>query len=410
MTLHDYESRVFGLAFLAMMAVGSLLMALRVGVAAEREYRRAREHAGAWTAWRAAARTAQHFHRYEYELKDVVVPKLNFISTAVHHLYTGYLIATGRRVIPADTAAKVVVRGPDDFLYYLNGFAKNPQDEAALFSAVHSLAQKRGVPMLQVVIPTKQLNEKAVVGNFIDLACDENYAAFLHDTARHGVPRVNCAAIFRGLGVPRESLFYRTDHHWTPYGALNAVHATLTLLRQTSVSGWHPADFSVSDDFVWAESAADMMGVQGLRLGRYWSVLDRERYGAPRHSPNYRLELWRANGAVSAECGDFASVISHCDRSNCRASFFRGSDYPKISLVNDSVPDGAVLVIQDSFGRSFSGYLSLFVQQMIILDPRFYQLEDMLAVAAAHEFDAILYVRSEFTLGMIGTQRDSLQP
>lgn len=405
MKIRTIENRLFALLFLGILAIGTGLMVLRLGTSTLQTYRESPKR-GARALFAAGAVTTRKFHNFESELKNFHLPAVNFIRTAVYHLYTGYLFGTGRIIVPADMPHNIVVRGPENFLYYLNGFAQKPLEENRLFDGVHAIAAQQNAWFLQILIPTKQLNYKTELRNFLDLNCDANYDAFLKYTDRADVNRLDCAKIFRQLTVPRDEIFFRTDHHWTPYAALHAVQATVEKARAAQLPNWNPRTFSVENDFEQKHSRArNMLGFQGIRVGRHWSTLDHKSLCEPNFDSYYTVTLEIPGSAPHCETGDFKHAITHDQYYMGNGAFFDNKDYPSVTLVNDRVPDGNILVVQDSFGRPFSAYLSLFAHRVTALDPRYGTLEHFLERVASEKFDAIIYLRSELTLGLIDSRQ-----
>lgn len=162
-----------------------------------------------------------------------------------------------------------------------------------------------------------------------------------------------------------DQLFYRSDHHWTSYGAFLAYS-------------------------LWAESRGGTVELSDYQvetvtenfLGALYSkVLDP---GCPEDSiqlylkagePAYTLSL---NYGKSS--GDSLYDMEKLDEKD-KYLVFQGGNYPEMSIVTENKNGQHLLILKDSFANSFLPFLISDYESIHVIDPRYFNrdLEEYMA-------------------------------
>ncbi len=157
-----------------------------------------------------------------------------------------------------------------------------------------------------------------------------------------------------------DSLYFKTDHHWTTDGAYEAYK------KYMSISGGETVSRS---DFTRCENG-DFYG--SLYLKAKSQLTDQEKdtifYYDVTEKNEFELKM-RAEDNVT-EYGVGSPMF---DLTKDNYLVFFGSDHPFMEITNKSNPDGkTVLVIKDSYANAFLPWLSASCGKVIVIDPRSY--------------------------------------
>jgi len=174
-----------------------------------------------------------------------------------------------------------------------------------------------------------------------------------------------------------ESLYYRTDHHWTSRGARKAAAFYLQVKNR---------------DFL-PESAWTVTEVSGF-CGSTWSR------AALWLTPAEKLELWDSGTAFTVSNRDQPETEheglfypEHLEESDKYPVFLDGN-HSLVRIRNHSPEaSGKILVIRDSFASCFGCFLAEAYEETVLVDLRYYRLPVSDLLKEEH-FDEVLILYS----------------
>ena len=152
-------------------------------------------------------------------------------------------------------------------------------------------------------------------------------------------------------------LFYRTDHHWTTYGAYFAYRR---YCEENNITALEIEDFHielVSDDF----------------LGTLYSKVF---YGANDKDTIYSFQLENSNFTVEY-LDKITNSLYNEDylTKKDKYSYFLDNNHPFIKITNHNVNNGKeLLIIKDSYANSFIPILANHYEKIHVIDPRYYNM------------------------------------
>ena len=179
------------------------------------------------------------------------------------------------------------------------------------------------------------------------------------------------------------SLHYRTDHHWTIETAFWAHAKTIEKLNAEYHLDLDPDEthrnIQSYDKFFHPLS---FLGSTGKQIGRYYAGVDDFSYYLPRFDTQIDISIIRKDGLYDETSGTFfdAIVDTHSIQdptplgrriSRNRYAVYFGDDHPLVQVFN-AQGNRRVLMIQDSHGLPFSAFLALSVQEIDIIDLRYF--------------------------------------
>ncbi len=171
-----------------------------------------------------------------------------------------------------------------------------------------------------------------------------------------------------------EELYYRTDHHWTTFGAYCAYRS---LGEALSYVPYERSDFT--------ETA-----VPGAFYGTYWSG------SGMKWVPGDTLTLFRYEGdgdftTVSMSEGTFDGfyVEKYFETKDKYAGFFGSNNGLVTVRKNGSEDRPRLLVVKDSFAHSIAPFLARHYD-LDLLDLRYYKLSTVKTLCEQNGYDAVL--------------------
>ena len=164
-------------------------------------------------------------------------------------------------------------------------------------------------------------------------------------------------------------IYYRTDHHWTTYGAYLAYEKYMKSIGETPIS---------------------IKEMQGIELdGFYGTYFSKAK---PFNVPGDELTYYEMNNRDMVVDGkEFESMydLSKSDIRDKYSLFLNGNNGLTI-IKNKELNNGKkILVLKDSFGNSFAPFLTANFEEVHLVDLRHYQ-QFMSIYTKQNEFDEIL--------------------
>lgn len=170
----------------------------------------------------------------------------------------------------------------------------------------------------------------------------------------HDISFVDLNSLF---GLHRaESLYYKTDHHWTTYGAFLAYCAWCEMNGQ-----------SVDRDAFEIETVTEEFQgtLHSKVLGTHCAFDKIELYKRKNEAP-YRVEY--NFGKTQSDSVYDLERLSQKDK----YQVFFGGNYPEITIKTAQANNRHLLVIKDSFANAFVPFLLNDYETIHIIDPRYY--------------------------------------
>ncbi len=197
-------------------------------------------------------------------------------------------------------------------------------------------------------------------------------------------------------GFDWDTLFFKTDHHWTPKTGLWASGVIMDHLRDYY-------DFTVDDSHYDYDNYTStvykqwLLGTMARRTGKYYAGLDDIEILEPTFDTNLTFYAEGDNGVDERE-GDFMESMYCWDNMAEKASFdlptyevYYGKDYAysKIeNLMTDS--DKKILFIGESFRAVLLPFMSLDAKEIVSVDLRRYKDQTVLELCEEYQPDIVI--------------------
>lgn len=234
--------------------------------------------------------------------------------------------------------------------------------------AINAFSQTVGKKVDLMIVPSAGWAVQDQVDGISDPYLDESYIDQLHAMAADQVDAMDILSMYAEDDL--QKLYYKTDHHWTSYGAYKAYEA----YAQKKGVSYRPAEeFSVQT----------VPGFKGSTYSRsaLWLTEGEE------------LQMWQGSDSLivtNAEASQEHAGVFYLERleeADKYTVFLDGNH----SLVRVENPDaeGKLLVIRDSYANCLGGFLAESYGTVVLADLRYYK-DSLSELCEREAFDHIL--------------------
>lgn len=254
--------------------------------------------------------------------------------------------------------------------------------------------EERGVPFLYVNLLFKVDEEDKQLPPGVEDYSNENADSFLALLDAAGVDNLDLRKLEKAEGLDHYSLFFGTDHHWTPETGLWASHRIAQALGERDPD--LAVDLSLLDPANYDKEVLEgvFLGSHGRRVGTWYAGLDDLSILAPRFATRLRFSV-PSEGLVREgsfeETMLFPEKLTDGDLMNSsRYDVYCGGQYDLLRVENLLGGNGKrLLVLQDSFSLVVIPFLSLGCESVDYLDLRLWD-GDLLAYVEETKPDMVV--------------------
>lgn len=176
-----------------------------------------------------------------------------------------------------------------------------------------------------------------------------------------------------------EYIYYRTDHHWTSFGAFTAYQSAANSLGFTAYG---------FDNFNIETASSDFRGTLYSRTLDDGITPDiMEYYTLRRNEPNVKMTCM--NGTEVKEY-DSLYVREYLEKKD-KYSSFTGSNVPIVTIETDVDNDKSLLIIKDSYAHALVPFLSKHYSKITMVDMRYINV-DLNRIIDLKEYKQVLFM------------------
>lgn len=250
---------------------------------------------------------------------------------------------------------------------------KNESTYLANAKAVEQFAQRHSGKVSFLLSPSASVVYKDNLPIGVPLADENSYLDEIFSITQSSAQNIDLRQVFDQH--KDEYIFYRTDHHWTTYGAYLAYEEFCRL------QGLTPFDLSAHQ----AVEIPDFYGTSYSR-SRLWNTVPDVLTYYPLDNP-MTIEVTGELKDTSSFNGDIYNTSALTTRDKYSAFLWGNNGYSTI----EGNGTGSILVVKDSYGNSFAPFLTANYEKIGIIDLRYWpsNLEEL-----AEEYDHILILHN----------------
>ena len=182
-----------------------------------------------------------------------------------------------------------------------------------------------------------------------------------------------------------EQIYYRTDHHWTSFGAFEAAN---TFLHAAGRPALQRDDFTV-------ETVPGFYGTIYSKLALWGKSPDTMELW---HIPDARFSVTVLDlGKDEAKKSDDVFFRAHLDAYDMYPVYLDGN-HSFTRIVNENAPEGTLLLLKDSFGNTLATVLAAAYRQILMVDLRYYRTKAVSDLLTEYGADDVLVCYSTDSL------------
>ncbi len=237
---------------------------------------------------------------------------------------------------------------------------------------VNGFAAKVDVPVDFIIVPSAGFILQEDIRGVHDTYNDDVFIDQIYDLAGSNVRCLDLTGLYQNA-ANGGALYYRTDHHWTSYGAYMAYEAYMQCLGR---------EYRAQDSFT-VQTHSGFRGSTYSRSGLWLT-------------PAEEIALWYGSDLRVETAGGVHNGAFYYDRLSDADMYtvFLNGNQPIVRLHNESnAGKGKLLVIRDSYANCIGPMLAESYEEVVMVDLRYYH-NSISQLAAEEGFDNILVLYS----------------
>ncbi len=224
-------------------------------------------------------------------------------------------------------------------------------------------SEKSGAEFMYIIAPTKghDLDYAPNIEDYTEFNC-ERLADFLK---KDDIPTLNLIDYMHKDSITEEEMFFITDHHWKPAGAL---WATDKILSELNARYGYPYDKDKTDISSYNIKIYKnwFLGSQGKKAGRYFTSLGVDDFDVI--TPKFKTHLTEEQPLKKHfREGSFQDTVMYMENVETRDLYnknpyaaYSGGDFREQIITNKLNSDGKkILIVRDSYACALVPFLSL---------------------------------------------------
>lgn len=288
-----------------------------------------------------------------------------------------------------------VTRLNNGYLASLIGSGGTMERQSQMMTDLYKVLEKRNTPMLYVQAPGKisRLDKQLPAGLYDH--SNDNTDNFIRGMREGGIPVLDIREEIEKEGLDHYSMFFKTDHHWTPHGGFFAYTKIMEKL----------ADFSYTEEpnkldlksYEVEEYKEHFLGSTGRRTGALYAGVDDITLIYPSFETKMSIsvpsrDIYRS-GSFKDVIFDYTHIEEKDFYNKSPYSTYIGGDYPLVIHENDKAAnDQTILLIRDSFSLPVQSFLSLSISNLHVIDLRYYTDQTLLQYIDELNPDMVMFL------------------
>ncbi len=322
------------------------------------------------------------------------VDKYSFIN-----LYGGFQKLMGKNEVDNFD----IVRDEQGKLHF-QYFAKGPNDMSEIVKEMRDFNQhlsQYNMNLAFILPPDKVIRgyttfSEGLPYNYANEGADH----FLSELSNLNIASLDLRKGILESGIPASQLFFDTDHHWTPQAAFFGFTQVVSFLNETFDAKIDPI-YTQADQYETVTYSNFFLGSQGRRTGDIYAGLDDFTVIKPvfdtflTYEWNGRIDQGRFDETVLQTYWLSEDLGIETDR---YLAYLSGN-YGEVTITNHLNEEGLkVLMIKDSFMLPLAAFLSTAVNEVKMIDLRYYEGPDMYRFVQTYQPDVVLVSASPVDL------------
>ncbi|MCD8179536.1 MAG: hypothetical protein LUE98_19920 [Tannerellaceae bacterium] len=235
---------------------------------------------------------------------------------------------------------------------------------------------ERGIDFLYLLVPTSASIYDAEFSPGYSSSSSENIDSMISALSKGKVNTIDMNAMYEENGWDTEEVFFKTDHHWKPEAALEAVRCTMENFSDREIASYNEEWLK---DESWTITVLEewFLGSHGKRTGSMYAGTDDISIYEPDFETNYSYS-GLSQGSSTWSYYDNILDLSYADKRDYFNSvpyhIYMYDDFPIRTTINtEAWNNQRVLLMGDSFKLPYEYFLTTQFQEVYTIDLRLYE-------------------------------------
>lgn len=266
---------------------------------------------------------------------------------------------------------------------------------------LYNNCKKNSIDMIYINKVSKDSDDKNLLPDYYPYVFDSNYNDLEKSLLSNGIEVLNIGSVIKEKNIDKYSLFFKTDHHWTPKTGVWVSQLICDFLNQKLDYNLNTKLFNIKKYNIDTYKNA-FLGSQGKRVGVAYAGVDDFDVITPKYNTNIELKIPSENKEV---IGDFETTMIHresitpnnlLNKDDTAYDTYMQGNHALVNINNKQINDGKkALLILDSYGCVVAPYLSQAFENLDCIDLRSYtaSLEDYIIKTSP---DVVIYMATNY--------------
>ena len=250
--------------------------------------------------------------------------------------------------------------------------------------------------MLYINKISKSTTSTSLLPDYYPHIYSSNFNTIKPVLEKNGILITDLEKVIAVQGIDKYSLFYKTDHHWTPQAGLWVCRNICSTIN--IIPGWNlNTDIFNEENYQIQKFPQSFLGSQGKRVGALYSEIDDFDVVYPSFQTELSVNIKDIN---FNKTGDFYETMIHeenitpdklLNQETSAYSAYMQGNHSLVNIRNHNINTGkSALIVMDSYGCVVAPYLALVFDKLDCIDIREYSdcLEDYIK---STEPDIVIY-------------------
>lgn len=260
---------------------------------------------------------------------------------------------------------------------------------------------ENSIDMLYVNKVSKDTNDKNLLPDNYPYIYSSNYDELEEDLLANGIDVLNIESVVEESNIDKYSLFFKTDHHWTPKTGVWVSQLICNRLNQTYKYNLNTEIFDI-DNYDIDTYKNSFLGSQGKRVGFAYAGVDDFDVITPKYKTDIELMVPDENKVIN---GDFETTMIQresitpdnlLNKDDTAYDTYMQGNHSLVNIKNNENRDGKnALLVLDSYGCVVAPYLSQSFSNLDCIDLRSFtdSLEDYIVKTKP---DVVIYMATNY--------------
>ena len=294
------------------------------------------------------------------------------------HAYGGVQNVLNRSLIDDADKSSEVVKLKNGYLTFKENHDTDLTGLADYLTELKSICDSTGCELMYVKKISKGTTDESINPDFYPYACHNNFSEIKPELIKSEIPILDFEQVIQEQNIDKYSLFFRTDHHWTPQTGLWVSENIATQLNKEY--GWQlDADRLAISNFKNEYYPKSFLGSQGKRVGALYNGVDDFSVVKPDFDTSFTVEMSDKGESVT---GTFEKTMLHkesitpynlLNKDDTAYDTYMRGNHPLVKIKNHTITNGKkALLVLDSYGCVVAPFLALEFRQLDCIDIRSY--------------------------------------